>query len=469
MEFKGRPRPQRGVKVAEASVGAAKTSPGGLGTARVAAYASGGFAFNLYWQSLTLFLIFYYTDVVGLSPATAGFIYMIASVWDGAIDPIIGTVADRTRTRWGGYRPYLLFGAPVLALSFMLLYYRPPLGGGGLLAFVLVTHLGFRTCYALVNVPYLALGARITSSADKRSQISGFKMMFASLAGIAVASLTQPIAAAYGHNGFGVAAVLFAVCATIVLPIVFVSVRERTPARTDTRLISGAYWASAFKNRAFLTLIIAVTCTNVCATVWGKSVLYYYKYYIGQESAAKVGLALGAGSGLLIVPLWMAATRRIGKRTAWFVSCGFGVVGLIGFALFNVHSVWAMNGFLVFNEICAVGWAFSFWAMLPDTVEYGQLHTGVRADAFLFGLAGFFTKVSLGVGAGLFGAGLTFVGYHANHPQTAQTLAGMKALMVGVPLVGYVLASLTMIFSPLKKGEHERIVLALEPTEPLSP
>jgi GPH family glycoside/pentoside/hexuronide:cation symporter len=440
-----------------------------LSTPRVVAYSAGGFAFNLYWQSLSLFLVFYYTDVVGIRPVVAGLIYLIASFWDGAIDPVIGAVADRTRTRWGGYRPYLLFGAPILALSFILLYYRPRLEGGALVAFVLITHLCFRTCYAAVNVPFLALGARITSSASKRSQISGFKMMFASLAGIAVASLTQPIAA-YGRNGFAGAATLFAVCATLVLPIVFLSVRERTPAQTPpTSLLSAQFWASAAKNRAFVILMIAVTCTNVCAAVWGKSILYYYKYYIGDAAAAKNGLALAAASGLIIVPAWMAVSRLIGKRVTWFASCGFGIAGLIAFSLFDIRSAWNMSGFLIFNEICGVGWAFSFWAMLPDTVEYGQLHTGVRAEAFLFGLAGFFAKVSLGLGAGLFGAGLTFIGYRANHPQTGQTLSGLKALMVLVPLTGYCLATLAMVFFPLKKGEHERIVLALEPTEPLSP
>jgi GPH family glycoside/pentoside/hexuronide:cation symporter len=452
------------------SAASASTAPGEPSTPRLIAYSSGGFAFNLYWQSLTLFLLFYYTDVMGLSPGAAGLIYLVASVWDGAIDPLIGALADRTRSRWGGYRPYLLFGAPVLAVSFILLYYRPPLAGGALLAFVLAAHLWFRTCYAAVNVPFLALGARITSSAGKRGRISGFKMMFASVAGIVVASFTQPIAATFGHNGFAVAAVLFAVCASLVLPIVFLSVRERMPApQTAARLTSRAYWTSAMKNRAFVTLMIAVTFTNVCATVWGKSVLYYYKYYIGDEAAAKTGLALAAGAGLVIVPAWMAASRLIGKRMAWFASCGFGIVGLAAFALFDVRTPLAMNGFLIFNEVCAVGWAFSFWAMLPDTVEYGQLHTGLRTEAFLFGLAGFFAKVSLGVGAGLFGAGLAFIGYRANHAQTAETLAGMKALMVGVPLAGYCIASLTMIFSPMRKGEHERIVLALEPTEPLSP
>jgi GPH family glycoside/pentoside/hexuronide:cation symporter len=422
----------------------------------------GGFAFNLYWQSISLFLVFFYTDTVGISPAIAGLIYLIASVWDGAIDPVVGTIADNTRTRWGGYRPYLLFGAPVLALSFILLYYRPPLVGTALIVFVLATHLAFRTCYAAVNVPYLALGARLTSSASKRSDIAGFKMMFASLAGILVASLTQPIAAAYGHNGFGVAAAFFAAFALVVLPIVFLSVRERVPPRsTEPSAGSKKFWASTFQNRAFVSLMAGAVCMTVCSTAWGKSVLYYYKYYIGDASGAKTGLALAAGSGLLIVPIWMVVSRFVGKQAAWFIACGIGVVGLVAFAFVNVHSAVVMDGFLVFNEICGVGLAFGLWSMLPDTVEYGQLHTGVRAEAFLFGLAGFFVKVALGLGAGLFGLGLSFIGYHANQQQTPETLAGLKLLMVGIPLFGYCLAIIAMVFSPLKRGAHERILLAL--------
>jgi GPH family glycoside/pentoside/hexuronide:cation symporter len=139
---------------------AAETAVPRLGARRMLAFAAGDFAFNLYWQSLSLYLLFYYTDSVGLTAAAAGLIYMVASIWDGLVDPVIGVMANRTQTRWGRYRPYLLLGALPLGLAFMLLYWRPPLAGTALIAVVLGGHLLFRSLYALVSVPYAALTAR---------------------------------------------------------------------------------------------------------------------------------------------------------------------------------------------------------------------------------------------------------------------------------------------------------------------
>jgi len=167
-----------------------------LGWRRTIAFASGDFAFNLYWQSISLYLLFYYTEAVGLSAAAAGLIYLVASIWDGFADPLIGMAADRVRTRWGRYRPFLLFGAVPLALAFGLLYFRPPLQGTALVLVAMAAHLLFRSAYALVNVPYAALTARITRSASDRGNIAGIRMVFATCAYVLVARTTQPIAQA---------------------------------------------------------------------------------------------------------------------------------------------------------------------------------------------------------------------------------------------------------------------------------
>ena len=158
-----------------------------LSLPRKLGFTLGDYACNIYWQSLSLFLLFFYTDVVGLSAATAGWIYMVASIWDGAIDPLIGAVADRTRSRFGRYRPYILFGAVPLGLSFCLLYYKPPFQGTGLVVWLLATHILLRTTYAILNIPFMSLNARMTTSSSERSTLAGFRMLFATLAGLTVA------------------------------------------------------------------------------------------------------------------------------------------------------------------------------------------------------------------------------------------------------------------------------------------
>ena len=435
-----------------------------LGWARITAFGAGDFACNLYWQSISLYLLFYYTDAVGLSAATAGLIYMVASIWDGLIDPVIGAAADRTRTRWGGYRPYILFGAVPLALAFALLYYRPPFEGTALVAFVLGAHLLFRSLYATVNVPYAALTARITQDARERASISGARMLFATIAGVVVALATQPIAQAVtgrpdGARGFFVAACLFAVVATLVLPVVFATTREQVMGAAPARVgLSRAYWQSVLRNRAFWTLVLGGGFMITCMTALGKSVLYYFKYYLQDEAGARTALAISAASGLVIVPFWMLVARRVSKRTIWLASCAIYAAGLIAFSLIEVRLAWQMNIFLVYMQVATLGLAFSYWGILPDTVEYGEWKTGVRAEAFIFGLALMFQKIALGMGAGLFGLALDGVGYRPNQIQTPETLHGLKLVMVALPLLGVSVCAVVMLFNPLRHGVHEEIV-----------
>lgn len=450
---------------------ATRERAGPLGWARITAFGAGDFACNLYWQSISLYLLFYYTDAVGLSAATAGLIYMVASIWDGLIDPLVGAAADRTRTRWGGYRPYILFGAVPLALAFALLYYRPPLEGAALVAFVLASHLVFRTLYATVNVPYAALTARMTRDARERATVSGARMLFATAAAVTVALATQPIAQAVtgrpdGARGFFVAACLFAAVATVVLPMVFATTREQAPGPAAPRRgASRANWGSVRHNRAFWSLIIGGGFMITCMTALGKSVLYYFKYYLHDPAGARAALALASASGLVIVPLWMGVARRASKRTIWLASCAIYAVGLIAFARLDLRAAWQMDVFLVYMQVATVGLSFAYWGILPDTVEYGQWKTGVRAEAFVFGLALLFQKIALGLGAGLFGLALGAVGYRANQIQTPETLSGLKTIMVALPLTGVAICAVAMWFNPLKRGVHEGIVAELYPAD----
>ena len=430
-------------------------------------FAAGDFGFNLYWQSLSLYLLFFYTDSVGLTAAAAGLIYMVASIWDGLVDPVVGVLAGRTRSRWGRYRPYLLFGAPPLALAFTLLYFRPPLAGTMLVAAMLGAHLLFRSLYAVVNVPYAALTARITQRADERATISGLRMLFSTVAGAIVALSTQPIARAVTGRvdnpaGFTAAAGVFAVVATLVLVFVFATSREQaTTDRSAPVLGLAESWRGIAGNRAFWTLVLGGGFMIACSTALGKSVLYYFKYALHDEAAARTALTLSGMSGLVIVPGWMFAARWLGKRTLWLLSCAIYAAGLLGFALVKVSHPWIMDVFLVYMQIGILGLAFAYWGLLPDVVEYGEWRTGVRAEGLVFGLALLFQKIALGLGAGLLGLALGAVGYHANQVQSPQTLQGMKMIMIVLPLLGVCICAAAMSFNPLRRGVHEGIVADL--------
>ncbi|BEV10733.1 glycoside-pentoside-hexuronide (GPH):cation symporter [Asticcacaulis sp. DW145] len=415
--------------------------PSEIGLGGAAVYGLGDFACNLYWQSLSLFLLFYYTEVVGLEPATAGLIYLIASVWDGLIDPLIGAAADKTRTRFGAYRPYLLVGGPLLGLSFCLLYYRPPLEGTMLTLCLLATHLVFRTFYALVNVPYAALSGRITSDPDRRAQLSGFRMFFGALAAVLVSLITP----AAGSGGYLLTAAGFAAVATCVFPLVFMVTREPPVQATSRPPALRTLIRSLARNSAFWRLNLGALAFAISGTVLTKSVLYYFKYQLHDDRRGAVALAVMGMAGLAAIPAWTLLSRRIGRRGVWIAASALGLMGLAALR-FVTAGPSLTTAFLIAINSGFLGLFFAFWSLLPDTVDYGEQTTQVRADGFVFGVAGMISKIAMGLGAGLFGWGLGRTGYQPNVTQSPDTLAAMKTLMTGPPALGLCLCAALMLW-----------------------
>ena len=432
-------------------------------------FGVGDYACNLYWQSVSFFLLFYYTDAVGLSAAQAGLIYLIASIFDGATDPLAGAVADRTRTRWGRYRGYVLFGGIPLALAFVLMYYRPPLLEGlALFAWLLGTHLIFRLTYTAVSIPYTSLSACITNDSNERASLAGYRIVFATLAAFTVVFFTQPIVAAFSTEdhpayGFTVAAAVFAVLATLIYPLVFVSTTEHhEPEASDHAGLSFAeYRRSLFSNGAFWSAVLAICAAVICTTALSKSVLYYFKYYLNDEANSRYALICMAALGLVVVPAWTMLTRLTAKRTVWGIATIWSLTALVLFAFVDIRSTPYMIAWYLFAHVGSLGFSYTFWAVLPDTIEYGEWRSGIRAESFVFGLGQFFLKVALGIGAGLFGWLLDLVGYVPNEAQSETTLAGLKWIMVALPGAGVLLAAVAMSRFPMGRGDHGRIVQEL--------
>ncbi|MEA3004106.1 MAG: glucuronide carrier protein [Sphingomonadales bacterium] len=433
------------------AAGAGSGRPGGW--PRALLFASGDFACNLYWQSISLYLLFYYTEVVGLAPEAAGLVYLAGSLWDGVAGLLVGIVADRPGPGRPRLQAWMVLGSVPLALSFLLLYWAPPLRGAALVAAALFAHLLFRTLYAMVNVPYAALSVQVAASGAERSRIAGLRMIFGAAAAALVATATQRIASLVtgrvdGAGGFFAAAALFAAIATALLILVGLRVRPRGQAAAHASAGIGTALRSIGRNRAFLILNLAMFAAVVGITMVTKGTLYYFKYRIGHEGAAGGALALMGVAGVLFVPLWMAVAARWGARAQWFATIGCGAAALLGFALADVASVRAMTIFLICFQAAITGFSFGFWAMLPDTVEHGERASGVRVQVLLFGLAALLQKFALGLAATLVGLFLGLAGYVANIPQGPQALASLTRSMTLVPLIALGLSGLAMAFHP---------------------
>ncbi|MEJ6498292.1 glycoside-pentoside-hexuronide (GPH):cation symporter [Pseudoalteromonas lipolytica] len=432
-------------------------------------YGLGDFANNIYWQSVSFFLLFFYTESVGLTAFEAGTIYMIASLFDGITDPIIGIIADRTQSRFGKYRGYILFGAVPLAVAFIAIFYIPSLEGQLLLAYILASHLVFRLAYTIVSIPYTALSARITANGDERASLAGYRMMFATLAGITVAFSMQPLAAYFDATivplgGFFSTAVVFSIIATLIYPLVVYAVPETSTLCDQAHVQSSvrSIGRNILKNKAFLVAVGCILIAVTGITVLNKSILYYYKYILDAEQSARFAIVAMASIGLVAVPFWLWLMKKCSKPFVWKAASGWIIVALTVFSVVSFSTPFNMALWLASFHFGSLGLSFTFWALLPDTVEYGELASGKRNESVLFGLAQFFLKAALGLGAGLFGLLMDMIGFIPNHEFTQETRTGIIAIMLITPGAMVLIALLLMYAYPRNLGSHEQIVSKLK-------
>src|SRR5688572_28608351 len=231
---------------------------------QILAFAIGELGVHVPFMSTVLFMMYFYTEAAGLNVATAGLIFLAASVWDALTDPPMGWITERTRTRWGRCRPYFLFGAPPLALSVVLLYYVPPLSGVALVVFLLFAHVLFRTCFTIVGIPYAAYSARIANDSGRRSLIASAKLFFTIAAGTLVAYTLLPMVDRFGAgnlaDGFFRASFILALAPLIFLPVTFFGTREPPDDPTALRGVSlGTAIRTLAANRAYRVVLVCIT------------------------------------------------------------------------------------------------------------------------------------------------------------------------------------------------------------------
>ena len=433
-----------------------------LGPWRTVGYAVGDFGFNLFFTFCNLFLLYYYTDVLGIGAGLAGGIIMAALVIEGAVDPLIGAVANRTRTRFGRYRPWILFGSAPLCLSFAAMFAPLTLTGTALIVYTAVAHLVFRIAYTLVGIPYAALSAQLTTSSRERSSLAGARMMFAILCALTLAAASLPLAAAFGGGriGFLKLGCLYAACAFAILMVSFLSTREA--ANVTEREPSLAEAARALRgNPPFQLVMWALVTASIGSTMAGKALVYYMKYVVGSEKLVTTALTLSAGTAVVALPLWVLLTPRIGKRRVWLASAAIATVQGITWYLTAPGAgplLWAL---LCAGGAAAAGIALTFWSAVADTVEFGQWRTGIRAEGSMYGLVTLAQKVALGVGVGLLGVLLDLIGYRHGVIQDAGTRHGILLLVSLAPAALAATGGLLMWFYPIDFRLHGRLTRAL--------
>lgn len=429
-----------------------------MGIKQLCGYGVGDFGLNIYWNIISLFLIYWYTVIVGLPPQVAGLLYFIGMVWDAVSDPIVAAIAERVRTRHGTYRPFLFYGCWALLLMSVLLFWVPPLEGAALIAVLLAIILMFRTAYTFVAVPYAAMSARLTYDSVVRTELSGARMFFAYMGLLVVSYGFSPVArhisdnprvSEYTSSGFQLATTVAALIATLALLICFAFTRELPPLEapnTNRRLSSALKDACVTlrANRMLRLLLGAVFLQSAATTCLIGSLVFYIDANASMFAPKEQVLGAFALVMFLSVPLWTSVTRWLGRKSVW-------TIATIVFAFLSLNLL--VTGQIVAAglplQIIAMGFAFGafgilIWAFVPDSVEYGQLITGRRAEATSFGAMLVVQKLSgglagLGLGILLNRLGLTAsnVSGVAEGLETFLAIVPATLLFCSLPLILY--------------------------------
>lgn len=431
-------------------------------------YGLGIFGPMLGWVAALQYLMYFYTEVVGLSPPQAGLIFLMGMAWDAVSDPLIGTLADRTRTRWGRYRPYLLFGALPYGIAIALLFTPPSGTPGTVFTLALLAHLLFRTGYTIVYMPYTAMIARLTVDYDSRTDLTAFKTFFVFCANLAVSFSFYTLVMWFGGGseraGFLPAATCIGVVAAATAWLCFSFTRE-DGLRTDSeerkaplRSIAG----DLFGNRPFLLVFAGVAVFGGFYGAELAMIPYFAKYWFDDPSVSRTLFTTQAVMSLASVPMWLWLGRAFGKKLVWIGGTGTAAVGLLALFFLQSKSVPVTAVLYGLNNVGATGFILIFYAVTADTVDWGEWRTGRRQEGVLFGAISFANKFAAGVATGAVGTALVWVGFETDATQSEDTLAGMRAIGLLVPAVAFLISAALMLRYPITKGRHEEIVTALE-------
>jgi glycoside/pentoside/hexuronide:cation symporter, GPH family len=432
-------------------------------------YGSGDFGFALTNTILSVYLALFLTDVVGLKPAVAALAFFLGSTWDYINDPIVGYISDRTRTRWGRRRPFLLFGALPMAAAFALLWWKPPwetvLGLALYYSFVFAL---FDTAATFVYMPFYALTPELTDDYDERTSLTSRRMLF-SILGTLVA-FTLPLAIVDGfhpehaHRVFTMGATLGLVSA-LPLFLVFWGTRERPEFMAKEPSVSIRKSVSAaVKNRPFLFGLGIFLFNGVTMSIIQVVLLYFIKYVVQREPQSDLIMATIFVVAMLALPLWEWISKRLNKRWAYISGISFLAVVLL-----ILSSLTPQTGMVFIMTLCVLaGVGVSAmhvmpWAILPDAIEYGELQSGERNEGIFYSLITLAQKVASSIAVPLTLLVLQATGYVANsvtQPQSA--INGIRLVSGVIPAITLGMGILFTWLFPLNRENYQDIARQLE-------
>ena len=409
-------------------------------------YGIGALGKDLVYAIVATYLMFYFTDVVGLNPAFVGTLFLAARLWDAVNDPMMGMLVDNTRTKWGKFRPWIMVGTIINAVVLVFMFRKPDLDGAALYAYYSVMYILWGMTYTIMDIPYWSMLPSLSNDKEEREKIAVIPRIFASSAWLIMSAFGLTIINKLGNGdaiiGYGKFAIAIAVVFIIASLITCLNVKEEPTSKIEGKKAEKISFKQTIdiirKNDQLVVFIGVVLGMNLIMQISGGMSLYYFTYVAGEQTLNQVygGFAgLAEIGGLMLFPL---LTSKIGRQNVFKLG---SILPIIGFTMLLITGYIApQNALFIATSgiVLKMGGGLllaSTTVMLADVVDYGEFKLGSRNESIVFSVQTLLVKGASAVSGWLVGVGLSLVGYTAGATQTATTIMGMRVIMIGAPIV----------------------------------
>lgn len=425
-------------------------------------YGFGDFASSMFWKIFSVYLLFFYTDVFGIPAAVVGTMFLVTRIWDTALDPIIGIISDRTTTKWGKFRPYILFVAVPFGIIGILTFTTPDLSITGKVIYAYITYTLMMMVYSGINVPYASLMGVMTSNIKERTTLSTFRFVFAFAGSILVLASAEPLVTALSktitgpadtQHGWQLAMIIYAIIAVVLFYFTFAWTKERVSPPKEQKTSLKDDLRNLAQNKPWFILLGAGVSTLIFNSLRDGSTIFYFKYYFQSQEAfdfpftkiainfSTLYLVLGQGANIVGVVLAKTVSDRVGKKNTFLYAMVIASVLSVIFFFFKENNLLLIFSFQFLISICA-GIIFPLlWSMYADIADYSEWKTGRRATGLIFSSSSMSQKLGWTLGGALTGWLLAIYGFKANAIQSEDAQTGIRMMMSLIPAAGALISA----------------------------
>lgn len=447
-------------------------------------YGFGDMASSMFWKLFGAYLMVFYTDVFGISAAAVGTMFLVTRIWDAFVDPVVGVVADRTETKWGKFRPFLLWLAIPFAILGILTFTTPDLGNTGKLIYAFITYSLMMVIYSAINVPYASLLGVMSPDPRDRNVLSTFRMAFAYVGSFAALFFFMKVVEGFGgvdgasvadhQSAWTEAVTCFAVVCAVLFIGCFLLTRERIRPINEVKNNVSDDLKDLAHNKPWWILLGAGVAALIFNSIRDGATVYYFKYFIEENDATKVSifgssfalsaLYLGLGQLANIIGVVAAApvSNVIGKKNTYLGAMLIATILSIFFYWFDKDQITLIFVFQVLISICAGAIFPLLWSMYADCADYSELTTGNRATGLIFSSSSMSQKFGWAIGSAVTGWLLSAFGFQANQEQSPETIDGIKMCLSLLPAVGTILSVAFIAIYPLSEKKVAENAAKLE-------